>query len=175
MDETTKVIIATISGFVIAFFAEPVKTWFQDRAKVNELRLALYNEILMNYEFLDNILNKIPSKDEISNLPTFTVNYFVQIDCYKYAISQEIKTFYRLRESAYVSGVYKDLVALIDISEKNQNGVIGSTMQSLVGGYIDVVEGGIRSGNLDKEIASKFLGKKELKEILSKSAQTKKP
>ena len=29
MDETTKVLIGTISGFIIAFFAEPVKSFFQ--------------------------------------------------------------------------------------------------------------------------------------------------
>jgi hypothetical protein len=30
MDETGKIIIATISGFTVAFFAEPIKLYFQN-------------------------------------------------------------------------------------------------------------------------------------------------
>ena len=47
--------IATISGFIIAFFAEPLKTYFQNRAKLKNLRIALYKEILYNYSSLKTI------------------------------------------------------------------------------------------------------------------------
>lgn len=55
MDETTKVIIATLSGFIIAFFAEPVKSYFANRAKLNNLRIALYKELLYNYSTLKDL------------------------------------------------------------------------------------------------------------------------
>ena len=48
MDETTKVIIATLSGFIIAFFAEPVKSYFQNRGQLHNLRVALYKEMVNN-------------------------------------------------------------------------------------------------------------------------------
>jgi hypothetical protein len=56
MDETIKVLIGTVSGFVIAFFAEPVKVFFQNRTGKQILRVALYKEILSNYWFLSTYL-----------------------------------------------------------------------------------------------------------------------
>ena len=44
MDETTKVLIGTISGFLIAFFAEPIKIYFSNNFKKRNIRLALYKE-----------------------------------------------------------------------------------------------------------------------------------
>jgi hypothetical protein len=41
MDDTLKIIIGTLSGFVIAFFAEPIKIFFQNRARINNIRLAV--------------------------------------------------------------------------------------------------------------------------------------
>lgn len=40
MDETTKILIGTISGFVIAFFVEPVKIYFQNQGRKKNLRKA---------------------------------------------------------------------------------------------------------------------------------------
>ena len=41
MDEFTKVLIATISGFIIAFLSEPTKTFFTNQNNVKQLRRAL--------------------------------------------------------------------------------------------------------------------------------------
>jgi hypothetical protein len=48
MDVTTKVIIATLSGFIIAFFAEPAKKNFLERTKLHNLKIALYKELIFN-------------------------------------------------------------------------------------------------------------------------------
>lgn len=54
MDETLKIIIGTLSGFIIAFFAEPIKIYFQNKAKINYIRLAVYKEISHNYVVIYN-------------------------------------------------------------------------------------------------------------------------
>jgi len=56
MDETTKVIIATLSGFIIAFLAEPVKDIIQHRTKLLNLKVALYKELWGNYATLDEAI-----------------------------------------------------------------------------------------------------------------------
>ncbi len=50
--EFWQLLVGTISGFIIAFLAEPVKTFFENRNKKNRLRKSLYREICYLYEAL---------------------------------------------------------------------------------------------------------------------------
>lgn len=96
MDETTKVIIATLSGFIIAFFAEPVKNYFENRAKLNNLRIALYKELLNNYK---NVAMVIRGKDIAFKSRVKVLRNALRTECYKHALENEVSLFYRLEEA----------------------------------------------------------------------------
>jgi hypothetical protein len=100
MDETTKVIIATLSGFIIAFFAEPVKNYFANKAKLHNLRVALYKELSINYSILDTLAPDDYSTFEWGgNYPA----YALRAECYKHALENEISTFYQMKEANLIN------------------------------------------------------------------------
>jgi hypothetical protein len=63
MDDVTKIIIATISGFIVAFFAEPVKLYFQNKQRRDVFRFALYAEIYNNYRLLSTFIKVYKEND----------------------------------------------------------------------------------------------------------------
>src|SRR5215216_6605487 len=106
---------ATISGFVIAFFAEPVKIYFQNRAKLNDLRVALYKKLLANYVSLYFL---IQDKSPLSG--SKKANYYrmpLRRECYEHALENEISLFYRLNESSHINVLQgSTLYRLVEIS-----------------------------------------------------------
>jgi hypothetical protein len=163
MDETTKVLIATISGFIIAFFAEPVKAWFQNRAKVRELRLALYKEIFLNYSYLAG-----ENKDKIFSKAL--VQHAMQNNCYQYAINSEIKTFYKVKEAATINNIYTIAYFLTGVSDGTISTPIQPDIREGIELYVSTINIIIKSGDLDKKIVAQCIGKETLKEIMSKPA-----
>ena len=65
MDEILKITIGTVAGFVIAFFAEPVKIYFQNASKKKSLRLALYGELINNFMSLRFFLNGLDMTEKL--------------------------------------------------------------------------------------------------------------
>ena len=50
--EYLKTLISIFTGFVTAFLAEPVKVYFTNRAKKDNMKKALYGEIISIYNSL---------------------------------------------------------------------------------------------------------------------------
>lgn len=102
MDESTKIIIATLSGFIIAFFAEPVKNMIQHRTNLHNLKLALYKEMLSNYTIL-----------RTANMSEWSLNSFLskpslRTECYRRALENEVILFYQLEEAAMINSLQGD-------------------------------------------------------------------
>jgi hypothetical protein len=110
MDETIKIIIATLSGFVIAFFAEPVKIYFQNSAKLEDLRIALYKEMEMNFFILDKV-----SKVEysLSKWRSEFSEFSLRIECYKHAVENEVSLFYQLNEANTINILQGNFISQI--------------------------------------------------------------
>src|SRR3989304_907108 len=108
MDETTKVLIGTLSGFLIAFFAEPVKIYFQNKTKLKNLKLALYKELLDNYWTLRD-MKGVNEKE----LVKFMHEFGIRMECYKNAIQNEVSLFYQLKESHSFNVLYSRWLALM--------------------------------------------------------------
>jgi len=114
MDETTKVIIATLSGFIIAFFAEPVKNYFADRAKLHNLRVALYTELINNYYALTHFT--LHGTDADSYTLFHVPKYELRMECYKHAIQNELSLYYQLKEANVLNIIYVRINQLMNLS-----------------------------------------------------------
>jgi len=116
MDETTKVVIGTISAFLIAFFAEPIKTFFQNRSRRNHLQVALYSEIYNNYNVLGGFL-KIYGEIDIEQSKAYfkgSIKHSIRSECYKYYVSSQSDLFYQLKEASQLNIIYATLFSLLD-------------------------------------------------------------
>jgi len=93
MDNTTLTILGMIAAFitasVTAFLAEPVKTYFAERAKLQNIRLSLYKEIAQNFFMVESNLSKNESISPLSE-------HAISIKCYKNVIENNVGEYYRL-------------------------------------------------------------------------------
>ena len=157
MDEETKILIGTISGFIIAFFAEPVKTFFQTISRRKNLRRMLYQEVFENYSRLKNI-----EGDEGSgNVFKKVASSFVKMDRYKYAITSEIAIYYQVREAVSFNMLYATIQNLleIDLSPKMRNGLIKL--------YSIKLSKAVESGDIDIKYLTKLRTKSEVNSLLN--------
>jgi len=145
MDETTKIIIATISGFVIAFFAEPVKIYFQNKAKLKNLQIAIYKEIIHNYALLRNF----NGEGDFRPLIEFNNEYYIRTECYKQAITSELTLFYQLKEASAINHLYSFLSILSHEKLEQPLGYVIFFMGSLKGR----LNNGVFNGKLMKQLA----------------------
>jgi hypothetical protein len=109
MDESLKVTIATLSGFVIAFFAEPVKIYFQKRGKQRAIRRALYFELYFNYDHLTSFYDK--RKDRATTRTDMfqfveSVKHIARLEAYQFCITQNVDLFYQFKEAVTINSLY---------------------------------------------------------------------
>jgi len=93
-------LVSALSGFIVAFLAEPVKTYFQNRAKLMNLRIALYKELAINYIVLDKL-----APDDASQFKWGGNNpsYALRTECYKHALESEYSTFYQMKDANLIN------------------------------------------------------------------------
>ena len=164
MDETTKVLIGTVSGFLIAFFAEPVKRYFENKSKLQYLRIALYKEMIQNFFILEQALHEYKN-DKNSNI--MVGQPLLIDDCYRYVVSQETALYYQLSEARLINMFYKLLDMLIKIPEREKMFRTVSA-KDIIEGTLGLVHDGLETGILEKKLAEKVISKKEIENILKK-------
>ena len=157
MDEATKILIGTISGFVIAFLAEPVKGYFNNNTLRSRLRRVLYHEVYENFMLFKKLLQKDLSG--ISSQDFFQRT--LQKDGYEYAISNEITTFYQLKEAIIFNELYLFIKYLCQINITNNQ----DALKEMISLYIESVENGFKDKSLDKQFMVKTVGKKKFQEF----------
>ena len=93
-------LVSALSGFIVAFLAQPVKTYVQNRAKLKNLRIALYKEMSINYSVLNTL-----TPDDYSTFEWGGNNpaYALRTECYKHALETEISTFYQMNEANLIN------------------------------------------------------------------------
>lgn len=162
MDETTKILIGTISGFIIAFFAEPVKRYFENKSKLQHLRTALYKEMIQNFLMLESALDDFRNNEK-SNI--MAGQPLMLNDCYRYVVSQETALYYQLTEARLINMFYKLLDMFMKIPEGGKAFRTVSA-KDIVEGLVGIVHGGLDMGTLDKKLAKKVISKQEIESIL---------
>ena len=106
-------IIATLSGFIIAFLAEPVKTYFQNRAKLRNLRIALYKELINNYFALTHYT----AQDDFGFFTAeYTARHSLRTECYKQALQNDLSSFYELVEANAINVLYAHISMIMNVT-----------------------------------------------------------
>ena len=105
--------IATISGFIIAFFAEPVKIHYQHKAKLHNLRVALYKELLNNYYALTHF-----TVESLSDLfsPEYVAQHELRTECYKQTLQNDISLLYQLVEANAINVLYSQIDKIMSLT-----------------------------------------------------------
>jgi hypothetical protein len=128
MDETAKIIIATLSGFVIAFLAEPVKLYFQNKQKIRQMRTILYREIASNYKRLHIIVSAYDDLDRYNDDYEYSKLILKRLgedlagfhfDCYQLA-RKDLTVFYQMEEAITIDSLYTGFQSIRD-NEENRS------------------------------------------------------
>lgn len=162
MDETIKVLIGTISGFIIAFFAEPIKRHFENKSKLKHLRIALYKEMIQNFLMLEGTLNDFRSNEK-SNI--MVGQPLLITDCYRHIVSQETALYYQLKEARLINMFYKLLDMLVKIPE-GEKAFRTVAAKDIIEGIVGLIHGGLEMNKLDRKLAEKVTSKQEIENIL---------
>lgn len=166
MDDTLKIIIGTVSGFLIAFFAEPVKIYFQNASKKKSLRLALYGELINNFMSLHFFLNGLDrsSEDRVAEAYSKLSTLMLKVDVYRFAISQELYLFYQLKEQSLFTETHtiaSTIKGWIDSGKKEER-VLEEAVK-----YLLLTKAGIEEGDLDRRTIDRTFGKGAAKNIVN--------
>jgi hypothetical protein len=103
--EFLKIFIPMLSGFLTAFLAEPIKIFFTNQSRENNIKATIYSEIILIYEKFIIVLSmyeKSPSESDFSSMLNG------KFDCYEYAKS-EPSIFYKFPEAASINRIYENL------------------------------------------------------------------
>ncbi|SRR6266542_3392855 len=174
MDETTKVIIATLSGFIIAFFAEPVKNYFQNKSRLKNLKWGLYKELCDNYSWFRTITiqsnlpeyQKLPKETFMANAAT--IDQALRTEFYYQTLKNELSLFYQLPETSYIHLLHRNIIMVQEAIKKTGESVTNDSekMVRWIEGYCDTFALGLYNSNLDKEIVRKIVPSGSLKEMI---------
>ena len=160
MDATLQVIIATLSGFIVAFLADPVKSFFQNNARRSRLRNALYGEIASNYACLENSPSLTPSKEFAHQVTTALAEGFatgLRTECYRGALSQETLLFYELPEAPYINLIYSHVDSITKWAVLPHDKQIKQAISHVVDDYLWLVQAATASNTLDKNLMNTIL------------------
>ena len=180
MNETITVLIGTLSGFIIAFFAEPVKNYFQQRAKLHNLRVALYKEILHN----DIKIGRLDLDEEMSahtqQVRLYMMHHSLRAECYKNALQNELPLFYQLNEAAVINELQGSLAGpLMDLSIDSESinaqepidAIAFATFRSVSSVYRSLFAYSFYNGTLDGKILQSLVTMDQYREIMKRGKE----
>jgi len=172
MDNTTLIvtIIGMIAAFLTASFAESIKNYFQNKAKLQNLRIALYKEIIFNYTCL---LKSDLTPDLSDRIRPSAIQRIVNIECYKQAMQNELIFFYQLSESDRIStldGVIINTLLLVPFSESTTEytKISYEAFYSLALSFMENVAKDFYSGMLDKKTLGRIVSPNEYETMMKK-------
>jgi hypothetical protein len=191
MDETIQILIATLSGFIIAFMADPVKESILGFFKRRKIRLALYKEMMNNYYKLaifEKNNGDSSSKEEDNDIDAFAALIYVEKEYYDYVKKNEITEFYLLKEASTITSIYRLIGELVDEEPKFGNFLFPKVKEKdntttdpskfklrklLMREYPIQFREFIESNKLDKKYMYKIFGKDKVNKILDSTERLK--
>ena len=115
-------VMGVLAGFITSFFAEPVKIYFQKRARLKDLKEGLYKEMWHNFTICSTVMQLSSEKPERQKGSTLR-NFFemeIKTEYYQYTMKNELALFYQLKGISYWHTLYGYL-GLIESSVKVSN------------------------------------------------------
>ncbi len=139
---------SAILGFLVAFFAEPVKTYFNNRSKKATLRNALYSEMALLYNRLTQ-LSKALSEGELddSNIQ-WAISELARFDCYNYVRTEGFLLFYQLEEAPAIDAFYGCSLLLT----REYSDLDSVDFPANVNGAIELLEDLTKQGQINKKL-----------------------
>lgn len=122
--EYWQLLIGTLSGFIIAFLAEPIKTFFTSRAEKASLREAIYREIASNYLLLHSIKKSQNAPEGLEDKVGIGSKYILKNlhqECYQHILKENPVDLYQLEEALALVNAYAKLSAIIDFIDGQPN------------------------------------------------------
>jgi hypothetical protein len=119
-------VLGVVAGFITAFFAEPVKIYYQDKARLKYLRVGLYKEMWQNYILCNSIVEDgirrskegFPRDTQtIIDASIGTVKRTLRREYYEQVLKNDLSFFYRLTECSFINSLYADLLSLPKVIE----------------------------------------------------------
>lgn len=147
--EYFKTLISVFAGFITAFLAEPVKVYFTNKAKKNNLRRALYGEILSIY---NGVFNFLVFTDERGMKVSFSKVVNTNFDCYKFAKSDP-SLLYKLKEASLINQIYYNIEFL---KQENDSGLEFEKSVLVAKLIVLQIESLLVSKKFDRKLISKY-------------------
>lgn len=147
-------ISGTISGFLIAAFADIIKSWFQRRIEHNRLRDMLYQEVLNNHKVIQGLFPTISHSELVS-----IIKYRLSAEGYEYVKADHIALFYELKEASCFNQLYSICKQLQSVSNRTPKEKIEKLTGNLFITFVHFIETGALDQNrfdkLDKKTETK--------------------
>jgi hypothetical protein len=147
--------LSAILGFIAAFAAEPIKVYFENRSKKDQLRKALYGECASNYVRIKAALESFEKGSVSGKAVGAWVKWGTGLECYKYAKSEPV-LYYQLKEAPTFNSLYiawEFLNREQSLEAKNPEAQLVYCKNA-----VDATEFLIETGGLDKKLFSKMAG-----------------
>ena len=170
MSDTALTVIGMIAAFVTAsvtaFFAEPVKLYFQNRDKLKSLRTALYKETISNFVWLDFIDHGNWDRDSDLSVKIVVdqIEPNLRDDCYRQHIATQADTFYQLKEAILFGNLYGTLSNIhhfrddaVTQEKQKEQGMVFSGLHTACRTYVFLVVGAFDDGTLDRGFLSEIV------------------
>ncbi len=160
-------IAAFVTASVAAFLAEPIKEYFQNKTRLNNLRTALYKEMMHNYTWMDYDY-EADTDDFALALGGGAIHAF-RNECFRLALANNVELFYQLAEAPDINIIYS---------------VIGGTggefphrnnLQSVVQacrGYVSIVSTKFVAGQLDREVLKRIVTPVAYQSVIERGTRT---
>jgi len=159
-----EIIIGTLSGFVIAFFAEPIKQFIINNMKRNNLRKAIHYEIFHNWSVIEGIIKKDGQDLLLDDATLFSTKFYLRTgirnECYLHLINQETALFYQLKEAGEINHLYSYINGIYEWSRVSDDESKKFDPQSTIEGFVSVVQELLDSGEINKKLMEKVIGMK---------------
>jgi hypothetical protein len=159
-----EIIIGTLSGFVIAFFAEPIKQFIINNMKKNNLHKAIHYEIFHNWSVIEAATNKDDQnllKDDTILLATkLYLKSGIRNECYLHLINQETALFYQMKEAGNINHLYSYINTIYEWSRISDEESKKFNPKPTIEGFVSDVQELLDTGEIDKKLMGKVIGMK---------------
>ena len=160
-------IAAFITASVTTFLAEPVKTFFENRTRKNNLKIILYKELLINYE---GLLDYISEKHDVGGVYNkLMMKHGVRTEGFRHAMENELSLFYQLPESIDISILHNRLLALLqntDYGDEQINTLVRSDFNDSAKEFIETFALYLYKDRFDNKLIQKLVSKDEYLNML---------
>ena len=187
MSDTTVAILGVIAGFITAFLAEPVKIYFQNRARFSNLRMGLYKEMCNNYvtckSFLEGVQKERDalSKEDAEQKEKVTLEGHIwsiktglRTECYQQAITTDVYLFYQLPEANLINFIHNAMSAILLSTNSEFTARHSVSLGDLItwcNGYVEFIFNAAYAGDLDQKALKETFGLSRYKELLEKGRE----